>query len=474
MTDRPAVPAEDRRAVEARLGRPALAWFQVVVRRATGEPVVIENAPHLDDGTPLPTLYWLVDPPLVEAVSRVEAAGGVHRFEDLVAASDLAAAHQRYAARRNARVRRDDAPRPSGGVGGTRTGVKCLHAHLANYLAGDDDPVGALVAEEVGATGLRRRTVAGEPVAVVDCGSNSTRLLVTDGAGRALVRDMRITRLAAGVDAAGRLAADALARTMRVLGEYRERFVAAGATQGLVVATSAVRDASNAAQFVEEAARATGLTVQVLSGAEEAGFSYRGAVDGLEPGGLPPLVVDVGGGSTELAMTWEGVFHWASLQLGCVRVTERVSGPGVWDEATRRAARRLVDDTLRAGLTDPAWQAAVGHVQVVGLAGTAATLAQLQAGQRDYRREDVHHQRVGTADVATWRDRLGAETPAERLAHAGMAPGREDVLVAGLVVLHAILERFGAPDLLTSEDDILDGVAAWLRSGASTRPDLAP
>ncbi len=473
MSDRPEVPAEDRRAVEARLGRAARAWFRVVVRRATGEPVVIENAPHLDDGTPLATLYWLVDPPLVEAVSRVEAAGGVHRYEDLVSASDLAAAHARYAARRDARVRRVDAPRPSGGVGGTRTGVKCLHAHLANYLAGDDDPVGALVATEVGAVALRRPAVAGEPVAVIDCGSNSTRLLVTDGEGRALVRDMHITRLAAGVDAAGRLAPDARARTMRVLAQYRERFAAAGARQGLVVATSAVRDASNAEQFVQEARAVTGLAVRVLSGGEEADLSYRGAVAGLEPGEAPPLVVDVGGGSTELALTWEGEFHWASLQLGCVRLTERVTGSGTLDEATRRAARRLVDETLDAELTDTAWRAAVGRVQVVGLAGTAATLAQLQAGQREYRREDVHHQRVGIADVAAWLDRLASETPAQRLEHAGMAPGRQDVLVAGLVVLHAILERFAAPDVLTSEDDILDGTAAWLRSDASTGPDLA-
>ncbi len=473
MSDRPEVPVEDRRAVEARLGRPAQAWFRVVVRRPTGEPVVIENEPHLEDGTPLPTLYWLVDQPLVEAVSRVEAAGGVHRFEQLVPASDLVATHERYAARREARVRRLDAPRPSGGVGGTRTGVKCLHAHLANFLAGDEDPVGALVAEAVRATALRRLAVAGEPVAVIDCGSNSTRLLVTDGEGRALVRDMRITRLAAGVDAAGRLAADARERTMRVLAQYRERLRAAGASQGLVVATSAVRDAANAEQFIREASSATGLPVRVLDGREEAAFSYQGAVAGLAPGGRPPLVVDVGGGSTELALTWEGELHLASLQLGCVRVTERVTGTGVLDKVTRRAARRLVDDTLHAELTDPAWAAAAGRVQVVGLAGTAATLAQLQAGQRDYRREDVHHQRVGTADVAVWLERLASETPAQRLGHAGMAPGREDVLVAGLVVLHAILEHFGAPDVLTSEDDILDGVAAWLRSGASARPDLA-
>ncbi len=141
---------EDRRVVEALLGRPLGGRFAVAVRRRDGRPVVIENEPHLRDGTPMPTLYWLVDPELAEAVSRLEGAVGVHRFEDLVDAAALVAAHDAYARAREAATVRANAVAPTGGVGGTRRGVKCLHAHLAHRLTGADDPVGALVAEELG------------------------------------------------------------------------------------------------------------------------------------------------------------------------------------------------------------------------------------------------------------------------------------------------------------------------------------
>lgn len=137
--------------MERFLGRPALADFDVVVRDPTGEPVVIRNAPLLRDGTPMPTRYWLVAPDLCDAVARLEAAGGVRAAETGVDPTALAAAHDRYAAERTAALPSDrDGPEPAGGVGGTRTGVKCLHAHYAYLLAGGDDPVGEWVAERLG------------------------------------------------------------------------------------------------------------------------------------------------------------------------------------------------------------------------------------------------------------------------------------------------------------------------------------
>jgi hypothetical protein len=139
----------DLAEVELYLGRPLAGRCAVVVRRSDGRPVVIENEPHLRDGTPMPTLFWLVDPELHDAVSRLEGAGGVHRFEDLVDADALAETHAQYAERRRLATLRTDGAQPSGGVGGTRVGVKCLHAHLANYLVGARDPVGELVAHEV-------------------------------------------------------------------------------------------------------------------------------------------------------------------------------------------------------------------------------------------------------------------------------------------------------------------------------------
>jgi hypothetical protein len=141
--------SDELAAVEQLLGRPCAGRCCVVVRRLDGRPVVIENEPHLRDGTPMPTLFWLIDRELRDEVSRLESEGGVHRFESLVASEDLARAHDEYARRRTAAIVRADLVAPSGGVGGTRVGVKCLHAHLANFLVGGDDPVGMLVAAQV-------------------------------------------------------------------------------------------------------------------------------------------------------------------------------------------------------------------------------------------------------------------------------------------------------------------------------------
>ena len=141
----------DTEAVTALLGRPPRCPFEVVVRSHDGAPVVIRNAPLLDDGTPMPTRYWLVDDKVRDAVSRLESTGGVREAEAAVDVDAVAAAHVRYAAERDAQVPDDHAgPRPSGGVGGTRKGVKCLHAHYAWHLAGGDDPVGAWVAARLG------------------------------------------------------------------------------------------------------------------------------------------------------------------------------------------------------------------------------------------------------------------------------------------------------------------------------------
>ncbi len=145
--------AADRAAVETLLGRPVQGAFEVVVRHADGSPVVLRNAPLLDDGTPMPTRYWLVGEPERSRVSRLEAGGGVRAAQAAVDPAALADAHRRYAAERDAAVPAGHTgPRPSGGVGGTRLGVKCLHAHYAWHLAGGDDPVGRWVATQIEAT----------------------------------------------------------------------------------------------------------------------------------------------------------------------------------------------------------------------------------------------------------------------------------------------------------------------------------
>ena len=142
--------SDDVAAVRELIGRPPRGAFEIVVRDAAGGPVVIRNAPHLDDGEPMPTRYWLIGKREVLAVSHLEAAGGVRRAESEIDPLRIADAHARYAAERDADIPPDHVgPRPHGGVGGTRTGVKCLHAHYAWYLAGGDDPVGAWVAREL-------------------------------------------------------------------------------------------------------------------------------------------------------------------------------------------------------------------------------------------------------------------------------------------------------------------------------------
>jgi hypothetical protein len=141
--------SDDQQLVESLVGRRLGGRFAVVVRSRDGQPLVIENEPHLRDGTPMPTLYWLVDPEIHSAVSTLESEGGVHRFEALVGEAELQRAHDDYARRRDAATLRRDLVAPSGGVGGTRRGVKCLHAHLANYLVSANDPVGELVARSV-------------------------------------------------------------------------------------------------------------------------------------------------------------------------------------------------------------------------------------------------------------------------------------------------------------------------------------
>ncbi|MEY3618276.1 MAG: hypothetical protein RL726_974 [Actinomycetota bacterium] len=145
--------AADVDAVTRLLGRRPNSWFEVVVRSATGEPMVLRNAPFMDDGTPMPTRFWLCDPHITVAVSRLEADGGVNRAEAEVDVDELANAHSRYAAERDADIATDHVgPRPSGGVAGTRVGVKCLHAHYAWHLAGGDDPVGRWVERRLAET----------------------------------------------------------------------------------------------------------------------------------------------------------------------------------------------------------------------------------------------------------------------------------------------------------------------------------
>jgi exopolyphosphatase/guanosine-5'-triphosphate,3'-diphosphate pyrophosphatase len=302
-----------------------------------------------------------------------------------------------------------------------------------------------------------------EFVAALDCGSNSTRLLIVNEHNETLRRETRITRLSQGVDATKTLVPEALRRSYDVLSEYRAFMDEAAVDRGLLVATSAVRDASNGVEFLDEARRRTGVEVRILDGREEATFSYVGATSGLVPDERSTMIVDVGGGSTELAVEINGVLESYSMQLGCVRVTERALGKGVVSPESDAATRDMIEAELdRAWDEVPDFAALVGHVRLVGLAGSVSTLAQLDAGLSVYDREAVHHRVLSLASVELWRDRLSAESPEARLERPGMVRGREDVLHAGLYILAAVMTRLGVAELLTSENDILDGITASL------------
>jgi exopolyphosphatase / guanosine-5'-triphosphate,3'-diphosphate pyrophosphatase len=447
--------------VASLLGRAPRSDFVVVVRDEGGDPVVIRNAPLLDDGTPMPTRYWLVGKEARLAVDRLEASGGVRAAELAIDAAELSSAHEAYAAERNAALPPGWAgPRPAGGVGGTRRGVKCLHAHYAWHLAGGDDPVGRWVERQLA------------PAAAIDCGTNSTRLLIAHPRGATLQRLNRITRLGAGVDRTGRLAPDAVERTVSVLEEYRRAMDRHGVAKVRMTATSAARDAENREEFFSAAEAVVGTRPELLSGDEEGRLSFDGATSELDPGTGPWLVVDIGGGSTELVAgpANGGRAHLAvrSLDVGCVRLTERflASDPPAAGEI--ESARRFVAALIaRAVEQEPGL--AGGHA-LVGLAGTVACLASVDQGADEYDRDRVHHYVLTLDRVDQMLERLSSLTADQRRLVPGVEWARADVIVGGTIVLDQIMRQFSFDECLTSEADILDGLVLSLAPGAGASP----
>ena len=452
---------QDVAAVEVLLGRSVAAQFSVVVRDDAGGPVVIRNAPLLDDGTPMPTRFWLVGRRERELVGRLESSGGVDAAEAEVDPVALAIAHDRYAAERDAALPKDHVgPVPHGGVGGTRVGVKCLHAHLAWYLAGGADPVGRWVASKL--NGELRGAVA-----AVDCGTNSTRLLIADRNGATLVREMTVTRLGEGVDETHRLAAGAIERTMATLRRYREEMDTHGVVALRITATSAARDAINSSDFFDAAENVLGVRPELLAGEEEGALSYAGATAGLPPGEGPFLVCDLGGGSTELVAGVSGGKSIAgvwSMDVGCVRISERflLSDPPSMREL--EAARTYVRAAIEVAITQA--PALTQPKSLVGVAGTVSTLVALRKGVTAYDRDTLHHQHLERKDVAELFSELASSPLARRRAIPGIEPGRADVIVGGALILLEVMDALGHDHLVYSEDDILDGLVAALRTAS--------
>ncbi|HYH28208.1 MAG TPA: DUF501 domain-containing protein [Actinomycetota bacterium] len=444
------------------------------MRCAVGHPLVVRNHPVDHDGAPFPTLFWLTCPDAVKAVSRLEAGGWIRLLaeraeRDTAFGAALAEAHARHAAERG---RYHPPAARWGGVAGSPAGVKCLHAHYANHLAGGGDPVGAWVAERV--EPIHRRADQEPPVAAVDMGTNSIRLLIAEPRGeelRELARDMVITRLGLDVDRTGRFDPRALERTMEVLGWYARRASALGAEGIRVGATSAARDASNRDELLVRVREITGSEPEVLTGEREAALSFRGGTSGLEAPS-PFLTFDIGGGSTELALGTAAAEAAVSVDLGSVRLTERVRPS---DPPTRADLGRMREEA-RVGIARAASRVPItGPATVVGLAGTTTTVQAIALGLSRYDPQAIHRSVLRTSDAERVAEELAAMTTEQRRALPVMAAGREDVIVAGSMILVEILRAARAASCIVSETDILDGLALEMApggwSGYPTAPD---
>ncbi|MYX06153.1 exopolyphosphatase [Streptomyces sp. SID8375] len=311
-------------------------------------------------------------------------------------------------------------------------------------------------------------------VAAIDCGTNSIRLLVADadpatGELKDLDRRMQIVRLGQGVDRTGRLAPEALERTFAACREYAAVIKGLGAEQVRFVATSASRDAENRDDFVRGVVDILGVEPEVITGDQEAEFSFNGAtkeLTGRADVERPFLVVDIGGGSTEFVLGDASVRAARSVDVGCVRMTERhlVHEGEISDPPSPGQIAAIKADVAaaldRAEETVPLREAAT----LVGLAGSVTTVAAIALGLNQYDSEAIHHSRIPLAKVREITDRLVSSTHAERAAIPVMHPGRVDVIAAGALVLLSIMERVGAGEVVVSEHDILDGIA-WSLAG---------
>ncbi|MGL4173099.1 MAG: exopolyphosphatase [Actinomycetota bacterium] len=312
-------------------------------------------------------------------------------------------------------------------------------------------------------------------VAAFDCGTHSLRLLIADvdpvtGVAVEITRRMEVVRLGAGVDQTGRLGIDAIDRAAKVAAEYAAQCEAAGVTRSRFVATSATRDAANRDVFVDRMTTVVGVRPEVITGQEEAELSFRGATTRLRCQGMsgPFLVVDIGGGSTEVVIGDAVVTAAQSVDIGCVRLTER----HLRDDPPRAAHLAAARSDINQALDDVAKVVdfrAVRHL--VGLAGSVATVAALGLGLSSYDEERLHGVAMPVPVVLGACDRLVQMTHAERAALPFMHPGRVDVIGGGALIWQLVVERVARQaaiaDVRASRDDILDGIAMSIAATVS-------
>ncbi len=305
-------------------------------------------------------------------------------------------------------------------------------------------------------------------VAAIDCGTNSIRLLVADldpqaGTQSEVLRRMEIVRLGQGVDATGRFATEALARTFAACDDYAERICELGAQRVRFVATSATRDAANRDEFSDGVRTRFGVEPEVITGDQEAALSFAGATQAVAGDGVghltPYLVVDIGGGSTEFVLGERDVEAARSVDIGCVRLTERHLKQDPPTAQQIAAARRDIDAALDlAAERVPIKQART----LVGVAGSVTTVSAIALGLAEYDRDRVHLSRISAETVRRVSADLLASTHGQRAANRVIHPGRVDVIGAGALILAQIVDRLGLSEVVVSEHDILDGLALSL------------
>jgi exopolyphosphatase/guanosine-5'-triphosphate,3'-diphosphate pyrophosphatase len=297
-------------------------------------------------------------------------------------------------------------------------------------------------------------------VAVVDIGTNSTRLLVADVAdGQVAEVDRRsiVTRLGRGVDTSGQLAGEAVDEVCRTVAEYIEAYESLGAEKVNAIATSAVRDAANSGAFIAELRERFGLDARILTGDEEAGLVYLGATTDRPPSSETTLVIDIGGGSTELVVGTGGeVGFYTSIQVGTVRHTERYLRTDPPDPGELDALAGDVRSQIDAELTGEAIATAGAGIAV---AGTPTSLAAIDQELDPYDPERVHGYKLPLDTIQRLCSQLASKTLEERLQVTGLHPGRAPTIVAGVVILIQVMRAFGLKEVEVSEHDILHGAA---------------
>jgi len=294
-------------------------------------------------------------------------------------------------------------------------------------------------------------------VAAIDCGTNSIRLLIADIEGesfREVLRTMEIVRLGQGVDETGQFHPDAITRTLAAVDKFAGEIAKRGVEKIRFCATSATRDATNRHLFVDGVRERLGIEPEVISGDEEAALSFAGAIQDFHPSDGPFLVVDIGGGSTEFVFGTTDVESAKSVNIGCVRMTERHFA----HDPAQQARADIVEAIAKAASIVPITKAKT----LIAVAGTATTVAAAALNLSEYDRYAIHLSRITAQQVHETSQMFLTKTREERLTLGYMHPGRVDVIPAGALVLSEIMSATGASEFVASESDILDGIARSL------------